>query len=168
MHPNITHLVARQRGTEKVKQMENTPGVYVVHLSWLQACLKYHKRINEFDYFMSDGRLALSEHFSKCKKEIKQFQDSCKSLMEIFSVEYERFKEKTKEEETIEEDVEMKESGNNNNTKALITDNTSISKAITIYPLLALDSARRLHYPHLAMKRMMIVIAIFKLLFKSK
>ena len=85
--PKITHLVARQKGTEKMKQVEKNPGVHVVHLSWLLSSLKHLRRVNEFDYFMSDARLPLTENFSKCKPQIIEFQTACSNLMKAIQAE---------------------------------------------------------------------------------
>ncbi|KAF0984225.1 hypothetical protein FDP41_007402 [Naegleria fowleri] len=101
--PNVTHLVAGRKGTEKVRKIEQMPGVHIVHESWLYACMKYLKKQNEFDYQIMDVKhYPISENYPKSKKEIAKFQQVCADFVDYIQQEASELA-RMQEEETVKE-----------------------------------------------------------------
>ncbi|KAG2382696.1 hypothetical protein C9374_005276 [Naegleria lovaniensis] len=101
--PYVTHLVAGRKGTEKVRKIEQMPGVHIVHESWLYACMKYLKKQNEFDYQIVDIKhYPISENYPKSKKEIVKFQQVCADFVDYIQQEASELA-RIQEEETTKE-----------------------------------------------------------------
>lgn len=59
----VTHVVARVPGTEKVYEAQRRPNVFLVHLSWLERCFAQCTRVDEHQFPLSDGHPRV-KHFT--------------------------------------------------------------------------------------------------------
>jgi RNA polymerase II subunit A-like phosphatase len=60
---SITHLIAKSRDpnnlTEKIRRAEKTPGVFIVHHSWVEQCYRFSDHFNEFDFLLYRSNCSL-------------------------------------------------------------------------------------------------------------
>jgi len=83
----ISHLVIAQRDpnniTDKVKRAEQTPGLFIVHTSWIEECYRYNMRLNEVDYLMitSGVYLPITRHYHVVGEAASSFQEAAQQLM---------------------------------------------------------------------------------------
>jgi RNA polymerase II subunit A-like phosphatase len=83
MQSDITHVIAGDNVTEKVRQARQMPGVFIVHLSWLEESYRHFDRLNEADFFMytQNVTLPIHVHYAACADQITEFQQSAQSFM---------------------------------------------------------------------------------------
>ena len=70
--------------TEKIKKAEQTPGVFIVHTSWIEECYRYNKLLNEVDYMMlphQKTQLPITRHYPVIGQSVASFQEAAKELM---------------------------------------------------------------------------------------
>jgi FCP1-like phosphatase family protein len=80
----VTHVVTSpdRRNTEKVKQAEKTPGVYIVTKQWLDDSTTHYTRMNEYNYWLlynKPTQLPVTTFYNKASN-VRQFQEQAREL----------------------------------------------------------------------------------------
>ncbi|KAL0491259.1 hypothetical protein AKO1_009971 [Acrasis kona] len=107
----VTHVVANGP-SQKVKLANATPGIYVVHKSWLDDSTSHYMRMNEFDYKLSDkcNKVPFSVNHPAVARSLRSVHDAMNELNQHIRGAHQDMKDLTRDDVDSEESDEEDQS----------------------------------------------------------